>query len=93
MAPMLARFKSAGFFLVYATVVNNLADLQQQVADGHQVIQNTPGIFKRVWQSLLQCAQRCVEVNGQHFKNLFQHRDCCHLSCRMCTRKINTLNI
>jgi hypothetical protein len=50
--PRSANLNPLDFFLwghlksvIYATAVNDVADLQQQVADGCQVIQNTPGMF------------------------------------------------
>jgi hypothetical protein len=55
---------------VCATAVNNVADLQQQIADDCQDIQNTPKMFQQVRQSLLLCAMLCVEVKGKHFEYL-----------------------
>jgi hypothetical protein len=78
--------------VVYATAVNNMSDLQQQVANGCISFTILQGCFENVRQSLLLRAPSCVEVNGKHFEHLLQQHDCCHLSCRMCTRKIITLH-
>lgn len=58
---------------VYATVINNIQDLQQRIQDGFQIIPMTPRIFQRVRQSLFTCATSNIvaqDGNFQHFFNL-----------------------
>jgi hypothetical protein len=57
---------------VYATAVNAVAEQQQRVKNGCELIRNTPGIFERVRQSLIKSAVRCVEARGQHSGHFLQ---------------------
>jgi hypothetical protein len=52
---------------MYATAVNDVAELQQRVEDRRELIYNTTGICERVWRSLRWCAGRSVEGQRQHF--------------------------
>jgi hypothetical protein len=51
---------------VYATIVNDVQDLQQQIQNGFQMTQTTSGIFKQVSQSLFRHVVSCVEDHGGH---------------------------
>jgi hypothetical protein len=62
---------------VYATTLNDMAELQQRVEDRCGLIRNTPGILERVRQLLMRHAARCVEAQGQQseqFCNLLLSR-------------------
>ena len=56
--------------LVYSTPVNDVESLRQRIVNGCETIQNTPGIFQRVRQSMLRRAEACVESHGGHFEHL-----------------------
>jgi hypothetical protein len=58
---------------VYAMAVNDVAELQQRVNDGCELIHNTAGIFERVRHSLMRRAARWKHKDNTLgiFSNLF----------------------
>ena len=56
--------------LVYATPINNVQTLQHRVFHTAQHIQNQPGQFQRVHESLRRRAEACIEMNGHHVEHL-----------------------
>jgi hypothetical protein len=67
MAPKITRLKPAVFFIygghlkstVYATAVNDVAELQRRIEDGCKIIRYTSGIIERVWQFLMRRRALC----------------------------------
>jgi hypothetical protein len=55
--------------IVYAAAFNDVAELQQRVEGGCELIRKTPGIFESVRQTLMRSAARSVEAQGQHFEH------------------------
>lgn len=56
--------------MVYCTPVQDIEYLRQRMEDGCQQIENTPGIFERVRQSMIRRAQLRVAAYGGHFEYL-----------------------
>ena len=56
--------------IVYSRPVANVEILRQRVEEGFQQIQQTPGIWERVRQSMMRRLQACVRANGSHFEHL-----------------------
>ena len=54
--------------LVYTTGVENVEDLKNQIMQGCDIIRNTPGIFKRVQQSMRRRLDACIIAAGSHFQ-------------------------
>jgi hypothetical protein len=55
--------------IVYGAPLNDIAELQQMVEDGCELIGNTPGIPGRVRQFLMRIAARYVEAQGKQFEH------------------------
>lgn len=56
--------------IVYSRPVANVEILRQRVEEGFQQIQQTPGIWERVRQSMMRRLEACVRANGSHFEHL-----------------------
>lgn len=56
--------------LVYKTPVQNEQDLRNRIFESCAIINQTPGIFERVRQSMLRRINACAEVGGGHFQQL-----------------------
>lgn len=55
--------------IVYSRPIANVEILRQRVQEGFQQIQQTPGIWERVRQSMMRCLEACVRANGRHFEH------------------------
>jgi hypothetical protein len=58
-------------FLVYAAPVDNAEALHHRIVDVCQTILNYPGIFARMWRSMMRRVEACIESHGGHFEHLF----------------------
>jgi hypothetical protein len=54
---------------VFATVVNDVAEQQQGVEDGYELIRNTPIIFSACDNPKMRQTARYVEAQGQYFEH------------------------
>jgi hypothetical protein len=77
MASTLARFESSGCLrvgtpktAVYAAPVVNEGALHHRSVDACQTIRNYPGIFGRMWRSMMRRVESCIESHGRHFVHL-----------------------
>jgi hypothetical protein len=64
MAPTLTRLQSSEFLpvgtpktLVYAAPVDNEEALHHHIVDACRTIRNCPGIFERMWRSMMRRAE------------------------------------
>jgi hypothetical protein len=56
--------------LVYAAPVDNEGALPHRTVDACQTIRNYPGVFERMWRSLMTRVEACIESHGAHFEHL-----------------------
>lgn len=54
--------------LVYSTPVDNIEELRARILNGIATIQQTPGIFERVRQSMRRRLDACIFNGGRHFE-------------------------
>lgn len=54
--------------LVYTTPIECVNDLRNRIIAGCETIQNTPGIFQRLRQSMRRRLDSCLMVGGGHFE-------------------------
>jgi hypothetical protein len=47
--------------LVYAAPVDNEEALHHSIVDACQTTYNYPGIFERIWRSMIRCVEACIE--------------------------------
>jgi hypothetical protein len=52
--------------LMYATPVDNEEALHHRIVDACQIIRNYPGIFARMWRSMMRRVEACIEPHGAH---------------------------
>jgi hypothetical protein len=64
----LTRFESSGILpvgtlktLVYTAPVENKEALHPHTVDACQTIRNYPGIFERMWRSMMRHIETCIE--------------------------------
>jgi hypothetical protein len=57
--------------IVYATVLNDVTELQRRVQDGRGSALSTAGMLETVRQVFVRRAERCVEAQRQDFENFF----------------------
>lgn len=56
--------------IVYATPVNDVQTLQDRVFNACRNIQQQPGVFQRVRDSLRRRAEGCIAMDGRHIEHL-----------------------
>ena len=56
--------------LVYETPVESEEDLLARIMAAAQEIQETPGIFERVYENMLRRCNVCIELGGRHIEQL-----------------------
>lgn len=56
--------------LVYLTPIQNEQELRNRIIDSCRTIQNTPGIFQRVRESMRRRLDACIQAGGGHFQHL-----------------------
>jgi hypothetical protein len=55
---------------VYAAPVDNKEALHHRIEDACQTICNYPGIFVRMWRSLMRRVKACIQSHAGHFEHL-----------------------
>ena len=56
--------------LVYKTPIQSEEDLRNRIINSCDIIKNTPGIFRRVRNSMMRRLDGCIEAEGGHFQHL-----------------------
>ena len=61
---------------LYVYLWGNLIILEYSLPIGnedtlHPQVRNCPGIFDRVWHSMISCVHLCIDSGGGHFEVLF----------------------
>jgi hypothetical protein len=60
--------------LVYAAAVDNEETLPHRTVDAFQTIRNSPGIFARMWRSMVRRVETCTESHGGSFEHFFNYK-------------------
>jgi hypothetical protein len=56
--------------LVCAAPVDNEETHHHRIVDACRTTRNCPGIFERMWRSMMMCVKACIESHGGHFEHL-----------------------